>query len=132
MKNKIIDPFRMRRGVNIVEKSKEEILSFFNEGVLIIMLDKKTTHEFLSHIEGSHKLYKIINKKYIADLFGDDVLYEEKNIRIVGFYQDNEYKINSLFNIIDRKKFHSNKRLIELVDLYYYSENYFDTVTLLK
>lgn len=136
MKKKIIEPFKNRNCVDDIMNAKKYLLSYYQKSKLYIVLREsiisRIEMDYLDVISESSLVYEIANKNFIIDLFDTDVYALIKDIKIVGLNSSHKVSIKELEKVLSHRPFHSNAQLIELVDLYFYSENNFETIILIN
>lgn len=134
-KNRIIEPFKSQKGISKMQKAKEYLLSFFDYGILYIILNEKEVFridaKYISKIDLYKDVYQINNCDFIYELFESEIFEFIKDIKIFGINNGNKFKFPEIEETLKLRKFHSNRKLIEIVDLYFYSENFFETMVLI-
>ncbi len=135
-KNNIIEPFKSQKGISKIQKAKEYLLSFFDYGILYIILNEKEIFridtKYLSKNDLCTDVYQINNCDFVNELFESEIFEFIKDIKIFGIRTENKFKFPKIDETLKLRKFHSNRKLIEIVDLYFYSENFFETMVLIE
>lgn len=131
----IIAPYRKNKKIDTLQLAKETLMNFYPIGKLFIVLSTTELNhvniEYLSLYNRQSNVYLVINEEFIVDLFESEKRIV-KDIRIFGICNLNQEKCIDIENILNRKKFHSNRDLVGMVDIFFYSENFFETITLLE
>ncbi len=132
----IIEPYKKYKNIDLIQLAKEHLLDFYQKEKLLIVLNSVESSqinlEYLSHITNQSDVYFINNQKFIIELFDTDIYSDLKDIRILGIKDMNKIKLIRIENLIKNKTINTKKNLLKIVDIFYYSENFFETVTLLE
>lgn len=134
-KNRIIEPFKTQKGISKMQKAKEYLLSFLDYGKLFIILNEKEIFKidkkYISKSDLSKDVYQINNCEFLNELFDSELFEFIKDIKIFGINNENTIRFHEIYETLKLRKFHSNRKLIEIVDLYFYSENFFESMVLI-
>jgi len=132
----IIKPYKKYKNIDTFQLAKEHLLDFYQKEKLLIVLNavesSQVNPNYLSRITDQSDIYLINNQNFIIELFDTDIYSFVKDIRIFGISNMNQDKFVEIENLIKCENFNSSKNLARMIDIFYYSENFFETTTLLE
>lgn len=130
----VLVPNKKYEGIDKLQLAKEHLIEFSKVGQLFVFLNKKEysliESSLVNRTNPQKNIFSINSSDFFSILFDSEKYGFIKDIKIFGIFSshmDNYYEIEEK---ISEKKFHSAKNIVNHVDLYFYSENFFETLSL--